>query len=130
MTDRLAELRERVAAEHGLPHGGALRGGNAAQLRADAEEFREELHYADRGGARPSPTAAFYAYRQRQAAQLARVFGRPEESATASPEGDILGAGRGGIRLPRQPEPESISDQLRRAYGATRGRIDMGDVLG
>jgi hypothetical protein len=77
--DRLAEAKRRIAREHlGDERLGArLRGGNAAQLREDAERVREEAGLPDRG--RSSFDAALHvARRDREDEQRlwgARLFG-------------------------------------------------------
>jgi hypothetical protein len=73
--DRLAEVKERVAAQHlgDARLGSRLRGGNVAQLRADAELLRDQAGLPNRG--RPLPEAALYALRQEQTAPARRVFG-------------------------------------------------------
>jgi hypothetical protein len=74
--DRLDELRREIAAQHlGDPDlGPRLRGGNAAQLRDDAEKLRDEAHVSDRG--RPSLEAAVWTWQRRRAQFAERLFGR------------------------------------------------------
>jgi hypothetical protein len=81
VSDGLDELKRRIAAEHlGNPAiGPRLRGGNEAQLRIDAEEFRREAGIA--GSGRPSPTAAIWANQARQRQLAERVFGPRKEQA-------------------------------------------------
>jgi hypothetical protein len=65
------ELRDRIAAEEGVPgHGHRLRGGNVAQLRADAVELRAELGRPDTS---PSMASAVAAQQRRQAERNARM---------------------------------------------------------
>lgn len=73
--DQLAELKRRIAAQHlGDPElGRALRGGNAAQLREDAERLREEAGLRDNG--RPSLRAEVWAWRRRRTKLAERLFG-------------------------------------------------------
>ena len=74
--DRLDELKRRVASEHlGNPElGRTLRGGNASQLRADAEKLRDEAGLRDNG--RPSLRAELWAWRRRRSRLAERLFGR------------------------------------------------------
>ena len=75
--DPLAEVKARVAAEHlGDPQlGSRLRGGNVAQLRADAEQLRADAGAPD-DGERFSFAAADYLRRKRAAVWAERLFGR------------------------------------------------------
>ena len=79
--DRLAPLKERVAAEHlGDPTLGArLRGGNETQLRRDAEELRDQARLGGTG--RPSLGAAVYVARERQRRLTERVLGWSKRGA-------------------------------------------------
>ena len=58
--DRMDDLKRQIAAQHlGDPDlGPRLRGGNAEQLRADAERLRDEAHVS--GSGRPSMEAAVW----------------------------------------------------------------------
>jgi hypothetical protein len=71
--DRLAELRRTIAAQHlGNPElGEQLHGGNARQLRDDAERLRQAMGFPDRD--RPSLHAALFAHRQKQQRLAARL---------------------------------------------------------
>jgi hypothetical protein len=73
--DRLAPLKERVAAEHlGDPTlGPRLRGGNETQLRRDAEELRDRADITGTG--RPSFAAALFVAHERQRRLTERVLG-------------------------------------------------------
>jgi hypothetical protein len=79
--DRLAPLKERVAAEHlGDPTlGPRLRGGNETQLRADAEQLRDQAGLT--GSGRPSPDAAVYVAHERQRRLAERVLGWADKGA-------------------------------------------------
>jgi hypothetical protein len=73
--DRLASLKEQVAAEHlGDPTlGPRLRGGNETQLRRDAEQLRDRARLSGTG--RPSLGAALFVARERQRRLTERVLG-------------------------------------------------------
>lgn len=74
--DRLDGLKRQIAAQHlGDPDlGPRLRGGNAAQLREDAEKLRDEAHVS--GSGRPSLEAAIWTWQGRRAQLAERLFGR------------------------------------------------------
>ena len=74
--DRLNELRREIAAQHlGDPDlGPRLRGGNAEQLRDDAERLRDEARLP--GSGRPSVEAAVWTWQRRRAQFAERLFGR------------------------------------------------------
>jgi hypothetical protein len=76
--DRLAPLKERVAAEHlGDPMlGPRLKGGNETQLRTDAEELRDRAQLSGTG--RPSLSAALFVAHERQRRLTERVLGWSE----------------------------------------------------
>jgi hypothetical protein len=73
--DRLADLKREIAAQHlgDADLGERLKGGNAAQLRDDAERLRDEAHLPDRG--RPSLEAAVHVWHRRRAYLTERLFG-------------------------------------------------------
>jgi hypothetical protein len=79
--DRLAPLKERVAAEHlGDPTlGSRLRGGNETQLRRDAEQLRDQAQFTGTG--RPSLPAALFVVHERQRRLMERVLGWSERGA-------------------------------------------------
>ena len=67
MSDGLDQLRNRIAAEHlgDAALGPRLHGGNAEQLREDAEQLRAAAGLPDRCG-RPSMAAELWLYRRRR----------------------------------------------------------------
>jgi hypothetical protein len=79
--DRLATLKEQVAAEHlGDPAlGPHLRGDNETQLRRDAEEFRDRARVSGTG--RPGLGAAVFVAHERQRRLTERVLRWSERGA-------------------------------------------------
>jgi hypothetical protein len=77
MSDGLDELRAKIAAEHlgDSRLGVRLSGGNARQLRLDAERLRAEAGLDDYQG-RPSMQAELFRYKQKRGRDFQRVFGR------------------------------------------------------
>ena len=73
---RLDALKAEVAEQHlgDASLGPRLKGGNAEQLREDAERLRDEARLP--GSGRPSPQAAAWLWKRRCAEQHERLFGR------------------------------------------------------
>ena len=72
----LDDLKATIAEQHlgDASLGERLRGGNAAQLREDAERMRDEARLP--GSGRPSPQAAAWVWKRRCAEQHERLFGK------------------------------------------------------